>query len=64
MAQTEALATLALTLPSWIVEPKLRPGESISMYKERVLEDAALVGAAFTLKHVPLRFVKRSLTIV
>ena len=64
MAQTEALATLALVLLSWTIEPKLRPGESITTYKERVFEDAALVGTAFTLKHVPLSFVKRSLTAI
>lgn len=60
VAHTEALAMLALILLNWSIEPKLGPGESISMYKERVLDSAALFGMAFTFKPVPLRFVRRN----
>ena len=63
VAHTEALAMLALILLNWSIEPKLGPGESMSMYRERVLDSAALFGMAFTFKPVPLRFVRRNLSI-
>ncbi|EIM82573.1 cytochrome P450 [Stereum hirsutum FP-91666 SS1] len=59
-AQTEVLSFLASLLLDWKVEPLLGPGETRGQYTERVMKQASLAGTAFSLKEVPLRFVRRS----
>lgn len=58
-AQVEALTFLALFLRDWKVDVALGPGETRAQYRERVMEQATMIGLAFGVKSIPLRISKR-----
>jgi cytochrome P450 len=58
-AQIEALCFLSLLLRDWKLEVVLENGETQEMYEQRVMGKAGIVGLAFGVGPLPLKFVKR-----
>ncbi|CAL1711128.1 unnamed protein product [Somion occarium] len=58
-ATTEAVTVLALFLRDWMLEVALEPGETIQTYQERVMGQSRLLGLAFGVETVPIKFCRR-----